>query len=275
MRHFEFPQDLLSAYKFISEGELEWESIGSPFNIWSESFMRTHYGGRFGGTSFLSADVFVWGRGEPKDFGVTKIGGVPIWSKIQPFPKETPYYVGQLSFVDSTDLNKLPNGFDLISIWGDEGFPYGDIGLFMLNSNDCMEDGSASVIPLLESVEPFYGSLYHYSDCEVPDKGMDAVEIAHESGAFLYYHPGALYATKIGGIPSCQPTEGEYIAQLTSIQAAPIQQYPWVNRKRPLDLSDIDGNGYTSKKHSLQIGDMGVITIVLNSEGELVAKLSV
>jgi len=67
-------------------------------------------------------DVFVFAKGEPRDRGVTKVGGLPFWprEKDWPFGKsgKPMDFVAQFCFADSTDLfDALPG--DLLLIFAD------------------------------------------------------------------------------------------------------------------------------------------------------------
>jgi hypothetical protein len=84
------------------------------------------------------------------------------------------------------------------------------------------------------------------------------------------YNLAVLNATKIGGVPcSIQGTidiAGTFLGQLASMQPASEVPYPWVNRKKPYDLS-FGKNGIYGNQQT--IGDMGSLYLFLQEDGNV------
>ena len=133
--------------------ELDGETIGSPFDIYSVETIRKRFVieeklGTVGnpktpGTMLqtiqrfwsslsgifirlrhnrsLPTDVFVWGEGEPEKPYLTKIGGLPYLPKELPYPTDAngqPYiFVAQICFVDSKDIVPLSLPGDVLLIF--------------------------------------------------------------------------------------------------------------------------------------------------------------
>jgi hypothetical protein len=74
-------------------------------------------------------------------------------------------------------------------------------------------------------------------------------------------------ATQIGRAPFfVQPFEedlpGHLLCAINSVQPAPNQPYPWINRRKPLKLDEIDAG-------HLMLDDMGCIYISIDESGQL------
>jgi hypothetical protein len=87
------------------------EQITSPFDLYSVERLRDEW--KLRREPNFGTDVFVMGKGPPKDLRLTHISGIPYWSKTRPWPvssEGTPLqFLAQFCFADSKDLVwKLP-----------------------------------------------------------------------------------------------------------------------------------------------------------------------
>ena len=118
---------------------------------------------------------------------------------------------------------------------------------------------------IAKSGGPFFGAIFRTVDYP------DGFQLAHEPDCRQTYLLPNLYATKIGGVSHfIQNGEvcGEYICQITSIQAQPYAPFPWFNRQEPMGLLD-DPDGIHSDGNSMLFADMESIYLYRDSNGRV------
>lgn len=261
----------LRQFSDIENDRLEWSHVGSMFNIWSELRMREEFKAVIPSKQSFKTDIFVWGRGDIGSRSSTVIGGIPFGSK----PVEEQFrYVGRIYLGDSFDILDSRLNCDTLSIWGCSDFPYGKVKGILENSDE-LRPLTNSLVTQLESVDPFVGSIFRTEDLTcTPKLREDPISVESEFGV-RYYRPGPWRATKIGGLdPFGNSRDSIFLCTLFSIQAEPEMKYPWINSSEPLPLSNIEGNGYTAKGNSLEIGDLGGISFYLSNNGSIESILS-
>ena len=249
---------------FVAEAP-SWDghAISSPYDLHVVEAVRARHG--LGKANGVPTDVFVWGQGEPKDRTVTKVGGLPCWGAETPWPERNGVprvFLAQFSFRDSLDLvGSLPG--DLLVLFTDPEFSWvsGDPD-GLLCQWVSIGTGRLIVERLLPKPrKPFfkgYGIIHRTQDYPEARAGAEV--------------PAVLNATKIGGVPSGAdvrvPEGTRFLAQLTSSQAAPHVDYPWVNHPRPLGLSP-DTAGIHGETNQLRIGEAAILSLYLHADGRV------
>lgn len=255
-----------------TKAELSGQRITSSFDLYSVETLRDRFGLRTGAA--VPTDVFVWGQGEPKDRTLTKVGGLPYWPAETPWPErdgKPMQFLVQFNFKDSADLvGDLPG--DILLVFTDEGFSW-------LSGNreglqlEWIRIGTKRLTVerlLPKPKQPFfkgYGIIHRAND--YPEAGGGAVG---GLGGGSERELPVLHGTKIGGIPAAGrrvASKGvRFLAQLSSIQAASGVDYPWVNRPRPLGVTQ-DASGIHGDTNQLILGNMGSLVLYLK-DGETV-----
>jgi len=249
----------------FSEGVSPWPGgwISSPYHLHCvERQRRATVPG-----PVVETDLFLWGRGEPKDRMLTKVGGLPYWPMDRAWPvfgDQPMVFLGQFNFADSLDLTgKLPGELLLLFSTPDFSWLKGDrAGLVMRWMNRI--EGRLVVEKMLPKAEPpffkGYGVIHRTAD---PAEGR-----VTEGGGGGF---GILNGTKIGGMasgagrwkPGCR-----FLAQLGSIGATAGVGYPWVNQPRPLGETS-DASGIHWEQNRLSLGGGGGLRLYLDGAGEV------
>jgi hypothetical protein len=252
---------------------LEGELVTGPHDLFSVEVLRDRHALRRGTAS--PTDVFVFGKGEATRRDGTKVGGLPYWPADRRWPKDeagTPYrFLAQFNFADSRDLLvELPGEVLLLLVQeGDDWlyepdrihFEWLPLGLTPIAS-----------FPPSWTVNPggtFFGAIHRSADYP------DASETAEKSGVRGHEDLPIVNGTKIGGLPHLIQSvdlEGEFLCQLSSIQAAPYAPYPWVNDPVPLDLRS-DDQGIYGDANTFVFLDMGNIYVFRDDNGILRSSL--
>lgn len=266
MIHKEILDKDFDGFALTDEAEFEWERVGSIFNIWSNKTLRERFFGE-ANEEKQEADIFVWGRGEPTNKASTKFAGTPIYHEGIPHNLG---YVGQLSLGDSNDLILKSIPGDLLVIWSDDEFPYGEIECRLVKGSEIEINENIPICAAVKHLEPFYGVRYRTWDPNWKRSDLSAeYELVGHFGPRLF-RLWPWDATKVGGIPSnrdlCKPGN-LFLGQLNSIQAEPEVEFPWVNQREPLPVSNAKGNGYSSQSNSFSFGDMGRLSFLLDDNG--------
>ena len=251
------------------DADLQGEMVTSPHDLFSVEVLRDRLALRMGPA--VPTDAFVFGRGEAPRRDGTKVGGLPYWPADRPWLKNgegLPYrFLAQFNFADSHDLlAKLPGQVLLLLVeQGDEWLyepdrihfewlPLGLAPITSFESSWIVNQGSA-----------FYGAIHRSADYP------EASEKAEKCGIRSHHDLPIINGTKIGGLPhriSSFDFEGEFLCQLSSIQAAPYAPYPWVNDPAPLDLTFGD-RGIHGEANDFVFLDMGNIYVFQDKEGTL------
>jgi hypothetical protein len=193
-------------------------------------------------------DVVVWGKGEPSNRAVSKVGGLPYRPANLPWPVDdngSPLrFVAQLCFVDSKAVvPKLPG--DILLVFGDDDALIYENERLVFEWWQLASGSLVAEVPASEDVlTPCYGVLHRTFDRD------DSI----------------FEGTKIGGLPrfiqDVPECSGTFIAALGSISVDSEQRHPFVNRSQP--------RGWSREK-DLEIGDMGSLYLFLNSDGSVEA----
>jgi hypothetical protein len=256
----------------------EVDSISGPYDIAVLEQLREASYAHLLEIERVPTDVFVWSRGEPNQRAITKIGGLPYriarksWPIAQSGMPMT--FAAQLCFVDSYTITPpLPGDVLLIFTeaknWGDEAKPlYDFMGESENDSFLLFEWTSLTTLPLVMQedipetglqIMPCYGSIHRTWDYAHVD-GYAYPDIAH-------YIPPVLEATKIGGIcprqdEERQNTEG-YFCSLSSLSNEIYQPFPFLNVPETISWKE------WQHSHPLKIGDVGLINLFLNHDGNV------
>lgn len=211
--------------------------------------------------SGVPVDVFVFAWGEPDNRAVTKVGGLPYWPAVRPWPRasdgEPMTFVAQFCFADSEDITgELPG--DVLVIFGDEraffwsGWEYDDPSALQFHWMRLGDTNliHAEQIPTRDQTEwlvlPCYGCIHRTLD--FPELGPEFV----------------IEGTKIGGVPNWiqgeQPVGETFLCTLGSIQPAHQRPYPYVNRSDPIES--------WIAEWPLMWGDAGSVFIFLDGAGQ-------
>jgi hypothetical protein len=246
--------------------------VTSPFHLTLIEQLRREVLGTTVPVEATPVDAFVFGAGEPAAPYLTKVGGYPFRSRRKPWPTASAGrplgFVGQLSFIDSTDLvPDLPG--DLLLVFVDPENPlvassYAFEWIHLSEEDPMSRDDMPEVFykrnpgrmarkrgapPETRKFEPFpcYGVIHRTFDLPGWDDRFAAYAEANRLSV--------LEATKIGGVPhnvqTASAVPGRFVASLASIQPAAGVEYPWVNEKTPLSLAE---------RHAIptwKLGDMG------------------
>ena len=270
--------------------ELDGETIGSPFDIYSVETIRKRFGYEY--QPSLPTDVFVWGEGEPEKPYLTKIGGLPYLPKELPYPTDSnglPYiFVAQICFVDSKDIVpvSLPGDVLLMFIKHEDN-GYLDNGYLQCHEPDDLHfewvriaeqpvwDQQAIRENGFRSVEPtFFGVIHRTQDYELADEIYDKLGEA----SICPYLIHEMSATKIGGIPNSiqcgiddflVANDATYFGQFVSLQFAPNVPFPWCDRNEPIGYEFRTDDSIYAKGKSLMIGDVGSVYLSLKPDGTI------
>jgi len=249
--------------------DLEGEQVTSPHDLFSVEVLRDRLALRVGRA--IPTDVFVFGRGEAPRRDGTKVGGLPYWPADRPWLKDgagMPYrFLAQFNFADSQDLlAKLPGQVLLLLVEeGDdwlyepdrihfEWLPLGLAPVTSFQSSWIVNQGGT-----------FFGAIHRSADYP------EASDNAEKPRIRSYRDLPIINGTKIGGLPhliQSSDFKGEFLCQLSSIQAAPYAPYPWVNDPGPLDLTSGD-RGIYGDANTFVFLDMGNIYVFRDNDGAL------
>jgi hypothetical protein len=258
--------------------------VTSPFHLAVIELLRRETLGTAVPASATPVDVFVFGAGEPPAPYLTKIGGVPFRSRRKAWPRTSDGrllgFVGQISFVDSTDLLPSPPG-EVLLVFVDPEKPLSDDAYFFewitLDEGDLLSKSDTpdisftwkpgriaqkrGALPEARLFAPFVCHGFIHRTFELP--GGDAVFSAYAQSSRL----AVFEATKIGGVPhwiqAPRAVAGRFVASLASIQPAPEVAYPWTNEPSPLGVA---------ARHAIptwKLGDMGSLHLFEKEESVL------
>jgi len=262
--HPEF--DLEAAGKLFTgkSAGLSTRHLTSPYHLFDLERGRIECGVK--GTA-VNVDVFVIGKGEPKQRDITKVGGLPYWPKGKKWPthgKGTPYrFLAQFNFSDSTDIYPdLPGDILLIFVTNEDDwafdsdgyhFEWVDLGIEPINA--VPEESE------LPDVYPFFGVIH---------RSVDYLSGTFKEGDFYEYELDKLLilpGIKIGGAPSFIQDSTQFVpgflCQLGSIQAVYDLPYPWVNQEKVHSLD------FARREPQLSICDMGTIYFFMDKKGKV------
>lgn len=244
------------------------DHITSPFHLYSVEELRSRFGFRIGRS--VPADVFVFGKGEPKQRDCTKIGGMPYWPKNKAWPKSKqgrPFqFLAQVNFADSRDIaNDLPGDVLLLLVPNDGEWQWGSVDIHLEwfpSGIDVVDEFDASLIAT--NAGPFFGAIYRTADYPDLPQEFDAQTRINTDGLSV------LNATKIGGIPylvqGSFADDADHICQIGTVFPASRVPYPWVNDWHPLGMTE-DEDGFRGPTNMLDIGDMGFIYVFRDQKG--------
>ena len=243
------------------------EHVTSPLDLYSMEALRDRYDLRKGRA--VPTDVFVFGKGEAPRRDGTKVGGLPYWPIDRPWPTNEAgisyHFLAQFNFADSRDLLAgLPGDVLLLLVQPGDDWLY--------EPDRIRFEWLPLGVPPVARFEPsrivsrqsvFFGAIRRAADYP------DAEGIAKKSGIRRPRELAILNGTKIGGLPHViQEFDlgGEFLCQLSSIQAAANAPYPWVNDPAPLDAGFSD-RGIHADANQFVFLDMGNIYIFRADDG--------
>jgi hypothetical protein len=227
----------------------KWDIVVGPAAVAVNEQLRAEAlaaGGR--PSARVPTDLAVWGRGEPSDRAVTKIGGVPYRPARVPWPVgemgQPLRFVGQLSFIDSRDVvPPLPG--DVLLVFGDDEALVAEPDRLVFEWWPLTPGPLVSEAPAVdEALAPFHAALHRTEDWE----------------------HAIFEGTKIGGVPrfiqEAPSVRGAFIGTIGSISVPPDLRHPFVNVAEPRGWSN---------DNDLMIGDMGSLYLFLGSDGQIEA----
>jgi hypothetical protein len=122
---------------------------------------------------------------------------------------------------------------------------------------------------MVTTAGPFYGVIHRSADYPDATDRASGLEVSQS------YNLPILNGTKIGGIPHFiqggDDSDGEFLCQLGSIQAAHQVPYPWVNQAESLGL-EFDDRGIYGDTNSVVFGDMGSIYVFRDRDGTITSS---
>ena len=234
--HPEFDLNAAGVFFCELERELSGQLVTSPYDLYSVETLRDRHGLRTG--EAFPTDIFVFGKGEPDDPSITKVGGRPYWPVDREWPANSGgmpcHFLAQFNFGDSIDLvgDDLPGSVLLLLTETPDDWIWEDSHLtFHWLPNDITPDTNLNVPSTLGGAGPFYGAIHRSVDYP------DSFDIAFDLQLRRNYNLPLLNGTKIGGLPHFiqdgVETDSCFLCQLGSIQAAPRVPFPWVNQHDP------------------------------------------
>ena len=199
------------------------------------------------------------------------MGGLPYWPADRPWLKNgagIPYqFLAQFNFADSQDLvGKMPGQVLLLLVeQGDDWLYEPDRIHFEWLPLGLTPVTSFQSTWIVNHDATFFGAIRRSADYP------EALDNAKKCGIRNHRDLPIINGTKIGGLPHLIQSldfEGDFLCQLSSIQAAPFVPYPWVNDPRPLDLSFGD-RGIYGNANTFVFLDMGNIYVFRDKDGTL------
>ena len=181
------------------------------------------------GAEKVPVDIFIFGQGRPSARPLTKIGGAPFRPKKLAWPLRAGIaldFIGQLCFIDS---------FDIVS----KEDCYGEV-LLVFKDPTCsfyyLEWQSAKVQEEICSKVEARGTVFE----EYFGQRWRTIDLIHGTDNFNLISQGI----KIGGVvPSNEHGyTGHLLGSITSFEPAFDCEFPFVNVKKPLNLSEWDKN---------------------------------
>ena len=223
----------------------------------------------------VPTDVFIMSVGEPERREVTKVGGLPYWTRGRRWPRTvrgTPMtFVAQFCFADSRDLPIPQPPEDVLLVFGDQ-----DAYFFEAPGSESLwESGSPALAFAWETVgdqalisgeeipetgwnvTPCYGSIHRAHD--YPD---DTHLLDHNE---RYESAKIVGGVKIGGVPRWlqdeEPLPGKHLCTLDSVWPVVHEPYPFLNVEQPAK----GGQDYLNDL--LSWGDAGSVYIFMDESG--------
>jgi Domain of unknown function (DUF1963) len=258
--------------------------ISSPYDIAVVEQLRAETFAPDPTLEHIPTDVFVWNRGEPTNRAVTHVGDLPYRAAGKPWPLapsgEPLTFVAQFCFADSRDIVPAIPGDILLFFAEGKEWRYRDEVSYDFSWGDGDERDSAlhfewvnldDALPLITReealqakwrIDPCYAAIYRTWDYPTADG------FAYPG---VYEHiPEILDATKIGGVcpwrdevESSEISGGEFLCALSSIFPVIDRPYPFLNVPGPISYGD------SRASNMLKIGDVGLIDVFINSNGDL------
>lgn len=239
------------------------ECVTGPYNLARLEFSRRRLLEQTNLGAAVPTDLFVFHRGEAPRREVTKIGGLPYWSRRRPWPLAGPgwpmTFIGQLCFADSRDLfESLPGDVLLIFAegryildWLEEDKSALAFQWVNLGETDWVRP--EDIPPVRWPIVPCWGDLY---------RTVDYPESARK------FQPGSglsrlavVEGTKIGGSPRWirweEDLPGRFLGAIGSICPCLHQPYPFLDCPT---LSDADPDWF-------QWGKGGSLYLFLDDKG--------
>lgn len=262
---YEKVKDIFDAQRDQVEGEI----ITSPYDLYSVETIRDRY--NLGSSPGVPTDVFVFAKGEAPHRAMTKIGGLPYWPADTTWPigfNNRPLtFLAQINFKDSQDIvGELPGDILLLFVEHEQFCAGGDQKSIRF---EWVNMGDTSIILKEKTPKPSWTFVTCYG---VVHRTEDFRDIWNSE----YYLADTIQGTKIGGLP-CYiqeeiETNGRFLFQLASIQAASGVEFPWVNVQQPAGL-EFNGNGIYAQENELIMADMASIYVFIGERGELFWEL--
>lgn len=230
----------------------------------------------------VQVDSLIFAYGEPEERHVTKIGGLPYWSKEKPWPIDSNgvkmEFMAQINFCNSLDIiPKIPSTLLSVFISGD-GDSINEYKFEWQTVNPATELIDQSYLPEIEYplvVSPVFGV-----NCRVyeSDNAKPLNTIIHDDWKDITHIRGS----KIGGKPryfyedSTSEMPGEYLCSLHSLRHPTNIPWTFINIEEPLTPEMIGGvglHGGFGCHDSIMFGDQGTLFIFVEPDGTCHAEL--
>ena len=204
---------------------------------------------RFG--KAVETDVFLLSTGPPENLARSLIGGVPYWPEQREWPRDRDGrfipFLAQFDFRGSRDIVNAEG--DILLVFADVTSPDRAYSLAWQSVDTKIKLIEPQAVPVSNNLPCYFGTKWRI--CNFPDytnldknSGASTIRLKDGSRVREAYFAFTLMGMQIGDSPFIAPGLEDDLDQMTIVCSlcgiAPFMgvEYPFVNRKAPLDAID-------------------------------------